>query len=97
MDHALTGTVAMDGSLNFPSCSALPTPQEILSEQFMTDICGGLHPVVLGIIVGIAVNIVTNPQGAPETLNWYMETGIAAAEFVSGGWMSGMADSLSNL
>ena len=97
MDHAWTNPVAMAGSLMFPNCSALPTPQEILSEQLMTDICGGLHPVVLGIIVGIAVNLVTNPQGAPETVNWYVEQGEAAVNFVAGGWMSGMADGLSNL
>lgn len=96
MTHALVNPMAADAGQMFAVCSSLPIVQEELIEQSMTEISGGVAQFVLGLLVGIAVNIVTNPQGAAETAEWYWDRANDAVDYVAGDWTSGMADGLSN-
>ncbi len=97
MTHGLAIPLATNGNYGFSVSTALPTKQEVLSEQFMAEISGGLNPIFVGFVVGLAVNIVTNPTGIPETARWYYDRARDALDFVAGDLMSGMADGMSNL
>lgn len=94
MTHALANPLVTDGNGDFSVSTALPTKQELLSEQFMADISGGLHPILLAIAVGVAVNVITNPTGIPETARWYYDRTREALDF-AGDLMPHMADGLS--
>lgn len=96
MNHVLSNPIATDAGQMLSAFSTLPILQEDLARESVAEISGGLAPFVLGVLVGITVSAITNPTGTAEAAQWYWDRANDAVDYVAGGFISDMADGLSN-
>ncbi|MYB57861.1 MAG: class IIb bacteriocin, lactobin A/cerein 7B family [Gemmatimonadetes bacterium] len=79
MTQTLVNRMTTNPSQAFAACPALSINHEDLDRQTMTEVSGGVPPIVVAIAVGAAAGaiggvvavVVTNPQQAVEAADWY--------------------------
>ena len=91
MTQTLTNRMTTNPGQAFVACSTLSIRPEDLNTQSMTEIEGG-NPVLIGIGVGVAVVLLTNPQQVVDAVGWYVDRASEAIDCIAGGIAEGMVN-----
>ena len=71
MTQTLANRMTTNPNQPFVACSALSVRPECLNRQSMTEISGGIHPVVVQVLGGVTGVALTNPQQIVDAVDWY--------------------------
>ncbi len=103
MSQMLAKRMTTNPSQAFAACPALSINHEDLDRQTMTEVSGGtpVHAAILiGVAVGVAVVVLTNPQQVADAADWYgdrVSEGYEAVEEFVDGVLSDFAEGLTNI
>ena len=71
MVQTLANRMTTNPNQPFVACSALSIKHEDLNRQTMTEVSGG--GFLLGVVVGVTVVALTNPQQIVDAADWYVD------------------------
>ena len=107
MTQTLANRMTTNPSQAFAACPALSINHGDLDRQTMTEVSGGIPPIIAAIAVGAAAGaiggvvavVVTNPQQAVDAVDWYgdrisegYEAGEGLVEDVVDDFVEGLAN-----